>query len=345
LPLAVSLEKSSPEVGRPGLAIARKLPHLACFDLLNDLGTPREWKGARQNYKSSALFSLILDRVRNTCPKPEQLTLVLPAYLTPAKVTALSQLVEKAKLPLRGSVALPLALLAVTDPAERRPPMALIVDVDNHALTASLISADMHQVRLLGTTIQAQLNERVWKDRLLNALSDRCVRVCRRDPRDSALAEQILYDQLDESLDRLLQGQRIELTIRSDSWYQNLPQQADDFEGYCATLVKQTVVAVREHVQALSPEPPHAIWLTHAAGRLPGLAMALHQHMAERTGVALLPPEAGAKAAVLLAARWQREELPRTHLDVSILLPEPPRDPRGVPKETKTPTTYRGSIR
>ncbi len=47
-----------------------------------------------------------------------------------------------------------------------------------------------------------QLAVRLWKNKLLDAVSDRCVRMCRRDQRDSAEAEQALYEQLDEVLDR-----------------------------------------------------------------------------------------------------------------------------------------------
>ena len=343
LPLAVSLEKSALNIGRSALALVRKLPHQVCLDFLNDLGTTREFKYGRHSLNATGLLDPALRRMQSACPVPEHLTLSLPVYLTSAQVSILNQLLEKAKLPWRGSAALPLALLAATDPAERRPPLALIVDVDDHALSAALVSSNADQVRLLGTAIQPKLNFRVWKDRLLNALSDRCVRVCRRDPRDSAVAEQTLYDQLDDALDRVLQGQNVEFTVRSEHWYQQLPQQPEDFVSYCSGLVKQTVAMARELVQGLLPEPPQAVWLTYAAGRLPGLAMALHQHMAERTGAAMLPADAGARAAVLLAPRWLREELPRTHLDTSILLPESPRDPRSVTREVSIPAPRRTS--
>ncbi|HEV3143938.1 MAG TPA: hypothetical protein VGZ47_08655, partial [Gemmataceae bacterium] len=197
LPLAASLEKSAPEVGRAALGIARKLPHLTCFGYLNDLGTQREIKHGRHLISAASLLELTLKRVQASCPVPEHVTQSLPVYLTSAQVSILNQLLEKAKLPWRGSAALPLALLAATDPAERRPPLALIIDVDDHALAATLASSDADQVRILGTAVQPRLNERVWKDRLLNALADRCVQVCRRDPRDSATAEQGLYEQLE----------------------------------------------------------------------------------------------------------------------------------------------------
>src|SRR5260221_727713 len=84
-----------------------------------------------------------------------------------------------------------------------RPPLTMIVDADDHALSGALVQCEANQARLLGTTAQPRLNQRVWKDRILNALADRCVRTCRRDPRDSAAAEQTLYEQIDDALDRM----------------------------------------------------------------------------------------------------------------------------------------------
>ncbi|WP_171471264.1 hypothetical protein [Frigoriglobus tundricola] len=79
-----------------------------------------------------------------------------------------------------------------------------------------------------------RLNVKAWKDRLLDAISDRCVRLCRRDPRDSAEAEQALFEQLDEALDRARAGQRSSLCVRTAHWFQDVVQQPEEFEAHCA---------------------------------------------------------------------------------------------------------------
>ena len=340
LPVAVSLERGVPDVGRPARAIARRLPHLAAFDFLNDLGQPREWRFGKQSFTANDLLGLVFEQFHAACPRPDQLTLVLPAYLSSAKVTVVANLLSKAKFPVRGSAVLPLALLAATD---GRPPLTLIVDVDDHAFTGAVVQCESNQARLLGTTTQPRLNQRVWKERILNALADRCVRTCRRDPRDSAVAEQALYEQIDDALDRLRQGQKVTLNIRSTHWYQDMAQQTEDFDGYCAALVKQAIANLLDLAQTAAPEPPHAVWLTHDVARLPGLIAALNENMAERTGLAVLPADAGARAAVTLAARWARDELPRTHLDGTVLLPEgPAREARYSRRDANgPPATYR----
>src|SRR6266487_2443455 len=47
LPLAISLENRALQLGRAGLALARRLPHLTCTNYLPRLGQPQEWKGGR----------------------------------------------------------------------------------------------------------------------------------------------------------------------------------------------------------------------------------------------------------------------------------------------------------
>ncbi len=323
LQLAVSLANRSPEIGLAGRAIERKTPHLGCYDFLSAVGQARHWEIARHKLSALDLMNLALNKIRAICPTPLNLTMVVPIYMNAAKVTAIAQQMERVKLPVRGSIVLPLALMAAADPTDRRPRLTLLIDVDDHALTGAVIQVEANQARLLSIVAEPRLNLRSWKEQLLNGLADRCVRVCRRDPRDSADAEQALYEQIDDALERARQGQRVELTVRTTQWYQNLLQTGEDFEAHCASQIKTAIASLRELVQS-APEPPQAVWLTMPAARLPGLAVGLHSHLPERTGLAALPPDAGARAALLMASRWVRDDLPRTHLDSVIQLPENP---------------------
>ncbi|HEY8504909.1 MAG TPA: hypothetical protein VIL46_10025, partial [Gemmataceae bacterium] len=120
-------------------------------------------------------------------------------------------------------------------------------------------------------------------------------------------------------------GQKVHLTVRSAHWFQDLAQQPDDFDGYCAGLARQAVETVKQAVESANlPEPPRAVWLTSAAGRLPGLARGLQRPTVGRTRVEVLAPDAVARAAARLAGRWLAGALPRVHLDTTIPLPPPP---------------------
>jgi len=343
LPLAVSLEKRSLEIGRSGDNLRRRLPHLACFGYLPLLGQPHEWKGGRHQIDAGAALSLAFDRLRASTGHFDHLYLGLPAYLSLPQIAKLTAIAAASRFPLNGTACSALALAAdranalvnnlptevgaAEDGIVRLHPAgvaplpvdALVVDADDHAITGSLIRIEADHVRLLGLTVLARLSARIWKDRLLDSISDRCVRVCRRDPRDSAEAEQLLFDQIDGCLDRIRAGQRVVLTVRSAHWYQDLELQPDDIELSCASMTRQAVDGIRDLVQSgLSPEPPRAIWLTYEAGRLPGLARSLHQHMSECTSVGVLRPEAVAAAVANLGERWSAGELPNTHLDSRI---------------------------
>src|SRR5688572_16104657 len=58
LPLAVSFENRTPEVGRAALALERRTPHLTAFDFLNDINLPRRWDGGRHSFTAADLMLL-----------------------------------------------------------------------------------------------------------------------------------------------------------------------------------------------------------------------------------------------------------------------------------------------
>ncbi len=333
-PLAVAFSGRTSEWGHAAQAVERRWPHLFLADFLADVNLPRRWEVGRYRLTSAELLTQMFQRLRPTCPPATAITAVLPAYLTSPKVTLLAEIMERCRFPLRGSALLPLALAATYDLPDGRPASILIVDCDAHALSVSLVLVEETQARLLSTAPLPRLNTRTWKNWLLAGIADRCVRVCRRDPRDSAATEQALFEQLDSAMESLRQEPRVELIIRSTHWYQTLLQTADDFARYCGNLVKASLAGLREFLQPLVAEPPTAVWLTHAAGRLPGLVAAVESFTAERTAVEVLAPDAACRAALTLASRWNQDDLPRLHRDSVIPRPE------GSSRDS-SPTTYR----
>lgn len=355
LALAINLDTRTPEVGRAAWGMLRKLPHLTCTGYLPFLNQPQEWKSPRHTLTADTALPLAFDRLRKACQGFEGVALALPSYLSVPQVNKLLSHAEKVKLKVRGTAAGPLALAAERathylqgtreeDPTETpRPGKAiattsvLVVDVDDHALTASVIRITEEEVRVLATSAYPRLGTKVWRERLLDMLADRCVRLCRRDPRDNADAEQMLFDQIDGAIDRARTGQRVALNVRSTHWYQDLIHAPADLDSFCAPLCRLAVEEVRNLLGTIGTnEPPRAAWLTHDAGRLPGLAAALHQNMTERTSVRVLHSDATAIAVANLVDRWATGEIPRTHLDTVIVLPPRP-DPR-LAANPKAPT-------
>jgi hypothetical protein len=110
--------------------------------------------------------------------------------------------------------------------------------------------------------------------------------------------------------------------VRAAHWDQDLIVTPADFDASCAAYAKVGIAGVTELAQSCGlPEPPRAVWLTPAAGTLPGLAAGLYAQSSERTDVAVLSADAVAGAVAALVPRWASGELPRTHLDVVIPRP------------------------
>jgi len=347
LSLHIALDRRAPEVGRAGSALIRKMPHAVCSNFLPALTQSREWRCGRNALTPEFALDLVFARLSGpVAAESEAVALTLPAYLSPAQVGKVIAATAKSRLPLKGTAVGALALAAdravsvLTGKAAAPEPQSpnwvvpmrasttgpgavVVVDADEHCLSGTVVAVERDRVRVITTMQWTKFSAKAWKDRLLDGISDRCVRLCRRDPRDSADAEQALFEQLDDAIDRARAGQRINLQVRTDRWFQDVAQQPDDIEAHCAALARGAGEALRDLLGSGALEvPPRAIWLTHEAGRLPGLAKSLHTHTPERTTVEVLPATAVAQAAAALVPRWLAAELPRAHLDAVIMLPD-----------------------
>lgn len=336
LPLAVSIESKPAVVGRHALTHVRKTAHLAVLGYLGQLGDAAEWRNGRVQVTPESALALAIERVHARTGFAPAVGLALPAYLKPTQVQAIAGAMNRGKVPLCGTIAAPLAIGASAHQCEREamvlrsavgpaprtesglPPLVLFADCDDYALTLTLLQLDGTQAKALATVTRPTLSRRMWKERLLDRASDHCIRICRRDPRDDAAAEQMLYDQFDDAMDRSRAGQRLSLGVRSERWYQDIVLQPEDFESYGAGLGQQAARDARALVEgAMLREPPRSAWLTHEAGRLPGLPGALHALLGPQSEVRLLAPHAVAHAAARLLHPWATSRLPRTHLEVS----------------------------
>ena len=325
LPLFVTLDARPPLVGHAAVARLRLAPHSVCGGFLPLAGTPNEWRGERLTLTPDAALGHCLRAARPALDaETDAVGVVLPAYLGVKAVRAVAEAAAAAGWAVRGTASLPLAVVghrATGVPAgvKGADPAVLVIDADEHAVSAAVVAVGTDEATVLAHTAVPKAGVRAWKDRLIDALADRCVRVCRRDPRDSAAAEQDLFLQLDDALDAARTGRRVTLGVRGEKWYQDLTVGPDEFEAMCDGVNKLAVDGLREMLQAAPlPVPPRAVWLTHAAGRLPGLAAKLHKHSPADTRVSLLPPNAAAEAAAALVPRWLTGHLPRGHLDQTL---------------------------
>ena len=151
----------------------------------------------------------------------------MPAYLTQQQVALATAALEHAKLAVLGSIVSPLAVAAVSPDRFRT---ALFVDADDHALTWTVLTTEGPQALRRGDaaalTPDARSGSTACSTRRPTAASASAAAT-----RDSAAAEQYLYEQLIAALDRP-PGPAVPLTIRTAHWYQELTLAADDLEAF-----------------------------------------------------------------------------------------------------------------
>ena len=330
LPMALSLQERRVQVGRPGAALRRELPHLACLDFLSQLEKPRTWTGGRHRLDAARALALVLEHLRPALANARSLVFALPAYLSASQAATVLALAHRARLPVGGSVASPLALGLTAHAEQSWTGPAVIVEADDHALTRTILKAGPGRLQVLETTSFPHLSLAAWKGRVLDAIAEWCIRHTRRDPRDSGAAEQHLYDQLDGLFEAEQQDQMAEVIVQTASWCQNLFLQPQQVRAFCAPLVDQALHELGSVLEGQPSDAPAALLVTAEAGRLPGLFAALKEAAGDAAPVRRLAPEAGARGAHAVAARMRWGHLPHGHLDASLPLPaaEPHSGPR-----------------
>lgn len=203
LTLTVAFDRKPAMVGRAAATLVRTAPHSVATNVLPHLGQPKEWRAGRATLSPETALGLAFETIRPiVAEESDAVGLALPTYITPPQAFRLADLAVKAKLPLKGTTVAALAVVAdravamlddspvvVGEPESARPDWVvplrptvaggpgavLVVDADDHGLTAAVISVEPGEVRLLSTALWPKLSRKLWKDRLLDALADRCV--------------------------------------------------------------------------------------------------------------------------------------------------------------------------
>jgi hypothetical protein len=365
LPLVIGLDKSAPRVGVAGVRLMRQNPQLAYHNFLARLAEPtppeRRWFARPRKLDAARALGLVFERLAPLCNASQGVVLALPGYLSRAQIDLAWSLGGQARLPLLGSLPAALAGALAAHAEQAWFGSALVVDIDDHALILTAISAEGGTAQVLDVRAFPHLGLRVWKERLLNALADCCVRQSRRDPRASPQAEQALYEQLDGVLDACRQGRLLQLALQGAQWYQNLIVSPEQPAAFCSSLIQQVLQEVEAKLAAPWPDGPPVVLLTGAAGRLPALVPSLRSFLhswkaplreglraapsPEDFGEALfkqgpdgsaamlvLSADAAARGAHLIASLCQRGDLPAGHLDVAAPLPLPQPVEAGPPR-------------
>jgi hypothetical protein len=345
LPLAINLETRRPQIGRAGLAVCRRLPHLVCLNYLSRLGEPGRWQFGRHRLDANKATTLLLNHLKTALPKADAVALALPDYLNAAQVKQLGDLAKKARFKIAGTVTAALAAAWAAQTVRPWDGLALVVDADDHALTWSAVAvgdtASGRQAQVVGRQSVFTCGLRAWRERLLDGLADHCIRQTRRDLRSSANAEQRLFNQLDGVMNAAMQGKIVSLSVEAEHWCQELVLSSDDTARCCVPLLRSALVPLRLlSREAATDQPPELLLVTPAAARLPGLLAGIRASTGVATRLALLDIDALAMAAWEMAALWHNGYWAANHLaEVVPLRPRPRPTPRP-PGATTFPRPY-----
>jgi hypothetical protein len=359
LPLVVCLEGRTPVLGAAGLRICRKAPQQVWMNFLPRLGegeapASRRWVDGRQRLEPARAVTLALRHMARACSKSAGTVLALPAYLSTNQVEQLLTLAAQVGLPLFGSISAPLAAALAAHAEQAWFGAAVVLDIDDQALTLSTVASGDGQAQLLDVRCEPHLGLRVWRERLLNALADCYILDSRWDPRESPAAEQALFDQLDEVLDASQQNRMVKLTVEMPGRFQNLVLQARAPAAFCGALRRQVIDEVEAIVKSPWPSgAPGIILLTAAVARLPGLLADLQALMpvwagpdtrrprtslsaledfgthlldepaADAGSVVVLSADAAARGAHSVVVYFQRGDIACGHLPAAAPLPLP----------------------
>lgn len=360
LPMVLALHNSHIEVGMAGLLHCVERPHQVYRNFLGQLraDVPARgwWRRATRSAEMDSRQALtqVFQRLQQTLGANQTAALALPPYLSAEQVQAVGQLARESRWHVAGSVVTPLAVAVAAHAEQPWAGSAIVIDVDDQALWLSVIQEADGQAHLTETYAYPQLALRCWKTRLLNALADCCILQSRRDPRQSASAEQALYMQLDSIMECCLLHRPVNVAFQLSNWFQHFTLQPENTEAFCASLTQQLVAEVSAIFQTYPGRTPSAVLLTAQAAQLPGLAPALEQFLTTWTHLycrdesaheddsedfgdsllqgattaaaprlVLLPFDAAARGTHLLASAYQGRDGRATHLNAEAPLPAP----------------------
>jgi molecular chaperone DnaK (HSP70) len=248
--------------------------------------------------------------------------LVVPAYLTRDQVQHVIAVGQSFQIPILGVLSRCMAAGMQSYLDSPWHHLSVVVDVDDHALTCSVIRAVDLEMVLLASRSESGLGLRHWKEKLLARIADLSVRTNRRDPRESPEADQMLFGQLDAVLSASSQNRPATIQLKALGWHQNLAVPAAESARACQVLAQRAGHLVQEQLRlAESHLGLGSVFLTAGAARLPGLIAAIYQGCESKVPVSCLPPQASAWGAHDLACRIETGEVAPWHFERTVPLP------------------------
>jgi len=273
LATAIRLAGRRSEAGQAAVAICRQYPHLTCAGFLASLDEDQPRPTRQGELSPEQALALVVAHLRESLASCDHLGLCLPGYLRESQAMKCRAAFAKTRLRVLGAIpsAVALAVAARADDDNRA---CATIEVDCHGLTFGYVDASEHGLRLADHHVIAELGMNAWWEALLDGIAEICIRQNRRDFRDSGVAEQGVFGQLDDVISAASKGELIEIVIRTKQWCQNLILRPDQIAAMCEPLAVRAANALADWLQEKAPRSCQVI-VSDEAARHPGLKAAV----------------------------------------------------------------------
>ncbi|HMO35523.1 MAG TPA: hypothetical protein PKA06_05725, partial [Gemmatales bacterium] len=167
----------------------------------------------------------------------------------------------------------------------------LLIDVDSFA--CSWIQTSLQHrtgnLQVEKTRCLPELAISIWSERIGTFIASKCLMESRRDPRVNGATDQQLFEQIEMRLSDWASQYDATLHIQQHHWQEELVIRASDVTQLCLPLAEQLCRNLP------APGELNALYLSHEAGRLPGLAQALYRQGSHQQVVTILPEDTHVK--------------------------------------------------
>jgi hypothetical protein len=322
LPLAVAVAGRELRAGRWAWQRTRCLPHQVCRHFLPRLGQSCLWDLGRYRLTPEAALRTVLLRMRPHLVGSRGVVLSVPGYLHREQVSLLARLGVETGLPILGALPRAAAVALAANPSGIAPSVGVVVDVDDHALLCCAVEWTANEVLIRPPWVLTGLGLRVWREQVIRCVAEECIRLCRRDPRESPEADQSVFDQIDDVLEQCSQSRSAVVRVQAVAWYQEVTVRPEAVAGGCGILGRQAADAIWRYVlRATTRHEEPAVWLTAEAARLPGLAAAFYARSREQVPISMIALSDVGRAIHALAGRIDSGELAPGYLETAVPLP------------------------
>jgi molecular chaperone DnaK len=185
-----------------------------------------------------------------------------------------------------------------------KPHMALVYDLGGGTFDVTVVKYTPTHFQVLATDGDVYLGGIDWNDRLLNYVADEFKKRHGSDPRESALATQILRNDCDLAKIELSQKSQTSVVCRHEGKSISVPVTREQFEQMTADLLQRTIDTTELVVEQakIQPNELDAIVLVGGSTLMPRVPALLEQVTGKKPFQGLSPHTAVAQGAAIHAA-------------------------------------------